>query len=475
MIRLLPTRIIVENYEIGDVPSLEKRLSVWDKNTFSYSFSAFLYDGDTKELILPRGFNLMELQKFFPMRKFMDETNNVSEQLPVNFSLKAPPKDDVQTGAISFLINESLKQKFLSLPTGRGKTYCSIHYVFKTKKRPLVFVDQENLMEQWKNAILKFTNVTDDEIFFISGKSSIAKLKKMSKSERANIKWFIAIHRTIASYIESEGTKELNDLFTLLGIGVKIYDEAHVEFKNTFFVDGITDIESIYITATPSRSDPIENTVYRRMYETVPMFRLEDDEIENYHNIIIVEYNSKPSLEDKARMKNQYGFNTNEWCKYILQEDNYILLTTIIAEILEKINKNHDRKTAMLFHTNEGIEKLFVDFEEEFPNLEIGKFNSSIKDKKKRMEEWNKDIILTTDKSFGKAIDVANLQIVIDTIPYGSEVVTKQTIGRLRKIDDKEVFYVILVDVGFDSCKKQLKQKINIYNKLAKKIFKISY
>jgi superfamily II DNA or RNA helicase len=472
LITVYPTKIVLGNYEENSSPKLEKGLSVWDKTLFRYSFSAFLYDDETRDLIIPGGFDFGYLTKLFPRDQYVNKKQEVNPYNKVKFSLKYPARDMIQTEAIKFLTDTKNPQKFLCLPTGKGKTYCSIHYVFKSMKLPIVLVDQENLMEQWKKSILHFTSVKEEEIFLISGKDSILKLMKMTKKELSKYKWFIAIHRTLNNYLENN-YEDIDKLFNHLGIGVKLYDEAHVEFKNIFLIDSLTNTESIYITATPSRSDPIEDNVYQKIFKDVPMFKLDDDVLERYHNVIIAKYNSKPSLDDQAKMKGKYGFDVNKWCSYILQDGKYEDFANNIIAVYNKINKNRDKKTALLFHTMEGNGILQEDLKNEFSNIQIGRFDSSIKNKDKRLKEWEKDLVITTDASFGKAIDVKDLMIVIDTVPFGSKVMTEQMLGRLREIKGKEVFYVSFIDVGFESCRNQLKQRKNIYNKKAKNIYEL--
>jgi superfamily II DNA or RNA helicase len=472
MITVYPTKIIINDYDENSVPKLEKSLSVWDKTIFKYVFSAFLYDEDNKDLIIPGGYNLAYLMKLFPRDEYINKRREVNPYNEVTFSLKFPARDSIQQDAIKFLMKTNNPQKFLCLPTGKGKTYCSIHYVFKSKKLPITFVDQENLMEQWKKSILHFTSIKEEQIYLISGRSSIDKLMKMTKKELSKYKWFIAIHRTINNYLE-EDFDNVGKLFDKLGIGVKLYDEAHVEYQNIFLVDSLTNTESIYITATPSRSNPIEDNVYQKIFKDVPMFKVDDELLERYHNVIIVKYNSKPSLDDQAKMKSKYGFDVNKWCSYILQDGKYEDFANMIISVLNKINKNKDKKTALLFHTMEGNAILQDDLQNEFKDIQVGRFDSSIKNKDKRMKEWEKNIIVTTDMSFGKAIDVKELMIVLDTVPFGSKVMTEQMLGRLREIEGKEVYYVAFIDVGFESCRNQLKQRRNIYNKKARKIIEL--
>jgi superfamily II DNA or RNA helicase len=475
MITLHPTKIVVHDYERGDKEALEKALSVWDITRFEYKFSAFMIDEVKNELILPRGIDKDLFNKYFSKHRTKDKSRKVNPWREVEFSLKSGMRDNLQREAIDFLVNNNSSQKYLCLPTGTGKTYCSIHYVYRTRKLPMVFVDSLNLIEQWKNSVLQFTTIKEDEIYIIRGKESLEKLEKMDEEELSKYRWFIAIHKTIASYMDRD-LKNPDKLLTKLGIGTKLYDEAHVEYKNTFYFDCVTNTESIYITATPSRSNHLENVVYQRMFKSVPRHNAVQDSSENYHNVILVNYNSKPSIEEEASMKNKHGFDTKKWCSYIIdKEDNFVLFTDILLEIINRMNKNRDKKIFILFHTIAGIDALYKLLKEEFPDLEVGRFDSTIKNKDKRFLELKKDIVLSTEKSFGKAIDVEGLDVLINTVSFGSKVVAEQTLGRLRKKNDAEVWYIDFSDNGFKSIKNQFVQRRPVFNKKAKKIYKLDY
>lgn len=469
MITVYPTKIVIDNYVEGSVPKLERSLSVFDKTIYQYTFSGYFVDEDTNQIIIPGGYRLQKLMELFPRDQFIDKRLEVNPYREVSFSLRFPPRDDLQKDAINFLQINS-KQKFLCLPTGKGKTYCSIHYVFKSKKTPMVFVDQENLLEQWKDSILNFTTVKEEEIFIIKGKDSINKLLKMTKKEVSKYKWFITIHRTISKFLD-EDFLNMEKLFNHLGIGVKLYDEAHVEMKNIVYVDSLTNTESVYITATPKRSDPIENYVYGNIFHEVPKHIVVDDE--RYHNVIIVKYNSNPSLEDQENMINRYGFDANKWSKYILQDGKFENFYSMILKLINDVNGSRTKKLALLFHTMEGNGLLHESLVEDLPDMSIGRYDSSIKNKATKESQVDKDLFVTTDKTFGKAIDVKDLSVLINTVPFGSEVMSEQMLGRLRRLNGKEVYYIDCIDVGFERCRKQLNKRRNIYNKIGKKLYEI--
>lgn len=475
-IEFLPTKIIIHDYEIESCKKLENSLSVYNPIYFRYDFRAFFYDENKKELIIPGSFNKDYLKKLLPDYHFINKKFNTNPFKEVKFSLKFPPRNDLQKEAIKQLIRTKNTQKYLVLETGAGKTYCAINYVFHTHKLPILFVDQEKILNQWIDRIKYFTDITDKQIYVIKGKHSIEKLLKMTNKELSNFKWFVSIHRTINSYMnENDKFEKLDILFSKLGIGLKIFDEAHVEYESIFYIDSMTNTESLYLSATPDRSNKNENKVYQNMFKYCSFINITSND--KYHNVIICKYNTNPSIEKEIEFKTKYGFDANKWCNYILHTEKYDyyfkILTNLIRTFYKK-NKKFNHKIAIVFHTLDGISILYNDFKNEFPELTIGRLDSSIKTKEEKEIECNKNIFFTTDKSFGKAMDIKDLDIIINSVPFSSKVVTRQMMGRLRKLKDKKVFFIDLVDIGFTSCKNQLKQKKIIYNKDAKNIYEIN-
>ena len=485
MIEIYHSKIVITDYfDSSLLENLKKNLSVWDPVTFSYTFKAYKENLEEKTLTIPSGYNLDKL-----INELDNENLNFTivnkkprrKRLNKKISLKFQPKNDLQKKAIEFLLKRNDlncigTQKFLCLNTGDGKTYCSINYLVKSKEIPIIFVDQENLLNQWKESILKFTDVSESEIFIISGSNSIEKIFSMNDDEINNIKFFIAIHRTISNLLNDIVT--FNEFFNKINTTIKVYDEAHVEMINIFNIDCNLNLPSLYITATPSRSNFRENYVYGRMIENIPMYKTPKYYTEKYVNVIIYKINSHPSLAVQGKMKTKYGFNANQFSKY-METDKFNVFNKEIARILFGIimgNNKITRKTALIFQMNSTLEKFYKSFNHVISNHNLnyttGILNSKTKeDKEKVLNE--KDIIFTTSKSFGKALDVKDLECIINLVPSSSNTITEQTLGRLRYLENKEVFYFDFIDIGFENCKNQLFYRKKIYNKKAKEIKEI--
>lgn len=474
-----PTKIVILNCNLEDenIKKLIKALSVWDSVYFKYSLTAYFYDEYKKELTIPGGFSRNKLLEIIPDIKLMDCTDKKIKKRTLGaVSMKFPPRNDLQVRAIDFLIGNTdyssgLTQKMLSLNTGEGKTYCAINYVVKTKNIPMIFVDQDSLGKQWVDSIKNFTNVEEDQIYFISGVSSINKLMKMTKKDLNKIKFFIAIHRTIKAHMD-KNDENLTTLFSQLGIGVKIFDEAHLEFINTFSIDCKTNTESIYLTATPSRSNPVENYVYQRVFANVKKFssNFGSDKPKNYHNIMMVKMNTTPNAKEQAKMMSKYGFSTNAYFNFIESPEKMDYFYHRIKTILKNAYKSKMRKSAIILHTLSSVETITSKIKEDFPDLKICRFDSSVpKAERNKVLEEN-DIIVTTDMSFSKGIDVKGLDICINTVPIVSKPKNEQMLGRLRRLDDKEVWYFDFVDAGVPKIVDILKMKQKLYTSKAKSI-----
>lgn len=460
MITVKHTSIQIDNYELGSCPKLEKSLGVWDSGTHKYSWFAFDYNPDTQTLLIPGGYNIGYLRSLLPDKELKYDTKH-SILAPAIFSMLVQPKDERQEKSINFLVSrnefERLKndtQRMLCLKTGGGKTYCTINSLSKKRVRSIIMVDKDKLMKQWKDEITKFTSLHESDIYLIAGSSTITKILNSKKD--LNYKVFIASHKTLSSYANRNGWDKITELFNKIKVGVKVYDEAHVEFKNIFMIDAHTNVkDTFYLTATPGRSDRSENNVYENIFKTVKKHGLEEKFIENYHNIYYVSYNSNPTIPEQKRCMNKYGFNTNSFSDYVFNnEDNYNQYIEVIDRLL-KITLKSNNKTAVIVHKNDHLLQLRDTLQEMYPDLEIGTYSTVIKNAKDREKELDKKLILSTDKSLGKGVDIPGLQYLLMTVPTSSKIVTEQVLGRLRYIEGSKVFYFDITDVGFESCKNQ--------------------
>jgi len=192
---------------------------------------------------------------------------------------------------------------------------------------------------------------------------------------------------------------------------------------------------------------------------------------EKYHTVVLFPMDTKPSFDEKLSVKTKYGFNASRWAS-IVETTGYSIFWEAIAEIFEKFKLNErGKKVAIMLPTISLLKKVKGDLEKS-TKLSIGTFIGEVK-KEDRVNELSKDIILTNDKIFDKGIDVKDLEILINFVPFASIVKTEQIIGRLRYKEDKSSVLIDVTDFGYDECVKQFKLRRRFYKKKAKKIIEL--
>ena len=114
-------------------------------------------------------------------------------------------------------------------------------------------------ISQWKKNVLEYTNIKDDEIYILNGSRSIVQLAR-GDIDLNNIKFIMSTHATIQSFAAKHGWESIAALFASIRVGLKIYDEAHLNFDNMCMIDSFSNtFRTLYLTATPARSDYGEN------------------------------------------------------------------------------------------------------------------------------------------------------------------------------------------------------------------------
>lgn len=471
MIEVGRNSIVVRNIDTGsaEFKKAQSIFSLYDKVQFKYTFNVYtIIDND---MYFPTTVTSMALQQIFPKKDITFNYKTTSKSRKIEYVMKNQPRNELQKSALEFLLkmkrDADNRSRFLSLETGSGKTYITINAISQFKKCAMIIIDTLDLAEQWKREFLNHTNLKDSDIEILSGKDSV---DKAIKSPSAKV--YIALHRTLGNLL-SEDRNALNSLMNKLQIGVRVFDESHVNFGNICKINSLSNVEyTIYLTATPSRSNFNDNSLYGKVFKNVPYFNGKELSAEKYHTVVLYHMNSHPDLDTKLSVRTKYGFSAAKWSSYIEEEGFQNFLETV-EEIFEKFSlEKRGKKVAIMLPTINLIKKLKSNLEITHPDLEIGEFIGEIK-KNQRIKELSKRVILTNDKIFDKGIDVSDLEILINFVPFGSIVKTEQIIGRLRYHEGMSSVLIDVTDNGFDECVKQFKLRRRFYKKKAKKIIEI--
>ena len=444
------THIEIPNYTLGMLPYLERNLQTYGpfKNKIDVGL---YYDKEKSILYIPRS-----MQPNILNQLEIELSDDIIEYATFRADVFRKPKDSFQERSIEFLVGDggfSLSRKssqvVLSAPPGSGKTYCAVHAIARYGIRSMVICHRKKILTQWMEEILTSTDIQPDDILFLdSTKCDRIIDNKHIVSE--DLKVILVTQQTIASFAKKHGWNKLNLLLSNLQIGIKVIDEAHRHFRNTFFIDTYANLKkSIYLTATFKRSAYGENKVFQNAYAIAPKFGFERIKETRRHIVYIeVRFNSYPDTNTTLSMYNGLGFFDK--MKYTEYQNNKDYIANAIIILMKKYFSKHDGRYLILSATKESNKYYKKIMDENFPNLNSCVYNSDISDDDKRYAMDNAEVICSTPSSLGEGTNMKHLRFLFMTNAFASEIDSFQNPSRLREYaPDKNCFYIEFIDEGF--------------------------
>lgn len=463
-VHLMRNRIVVKGYVSEKCPGwLPNHLRVFDSKTKRYdkdkTYSYQLPNGD---IIFPRTTETRHIvQKLnsqgYEVEGIYDETNddviefrNFKDRIELKDHIR--PKSQFQVEGIDFLtkgLHTNVHYRLLSLPTGDGKTFCALAAMCIYGRKTLIVANQ--LSSQWVGEIFDKTTANYKRIYEI--KDGIDSLEKLMKPnvhpESYDI--FVASLKTLINAVPSGMYLEFCEKF---GIGLKIVDEIHLATYSNVYLDMMAPIqETLYLSATPARSNPAEDWCLHKAFANLPQYGQEVKAFKmKYLNTIYVFYDTHPKYYEIKECQNWYGFQTKKFATHILSKpQNRDMIRDILRWAIETTLPaiGEDEKIVIILELKEHIKSMQGWLANEFPGVKVGDYSSNV-DKNIKQNMLRSKIILTTENSFGTGADLNNtLRVLINTTSFNSKVTAEQLPGRLRNIPGRKVYYIDLVDKGF--------------------------
>jgi len=240
---LIPKSLQYDSAYIQVKEELERRVKSY--NTSNYVFYVFYIESE-KFLLIPRNF---PIRTYF-WNLILDDQSH--EGHPINIEHNITPRSKSQKNAINYLMNN--ESGILQLDPGVGKTIISIYMIAERKVRSLILVHRDPLAEQWKNRLLQFTNLKENDIARLTSATFKEDLKKSI---------VIATTQTFLSLLKRR-RKEFLIALDKANVGVFVADEVHTSVGAPTFSECSIHIPSKYtygLSATPYRSDGNEDII----------------------------------------------------------------------------------------------------------------------------------------------------------------------------------------------------------------------
>lgn len=363
-----------------------------------------------------------------------------------------PEQEEVLNGPLAA---DMPRSKLANIQTGRGKTFLACANIADHRLRTAI-IARAGFLEQWEENLLKFFTFEPGGLLYIDSGSM---LRRVLTSKQEIVFDVALISNTllrnyIAEWESSSGKSPITpvppeEIFRKLKIGFRVIDEGHMDFHFNFKLDLYTKCRrSLTLSATFDSSDQFTNEMYEIAYPkreriTLPYVK--------YIDAFAVHYRIKE--HQKIRWRGAQGYNHNTF-EASLRQHKKILHSYLdmVGDIIQSrfVGRYAEGKKALVFFSSIWLCDYAASYyAKRFENFAVGSYCDG-RDKSILVES---DIIVSTDRSAGTAIDIPGLFVNILTIAINSRQLNEQILGRTRELlmfpgEYPEFYFLICDDIS---------------------------
>lgn len=465
-------------YVKDDYPVIEKDYTAVDK--FSGGEFPCGYMIEDGKLYLPRGTHIAKIERICDVKaKYILESDPSEKMNRQHYSL-FDPRDELQEESIKFLKGPD-HQLGLTLTTGKGKTFTVAYASTELGLRTIIITPNEALKQQWIATYHKMFDYRPRDLMNIAGSNIMDGI--MEDMYDLPEVYFVN-HQTLRSYLTSNNGYMLHKFFKKINVGIKVYDESHLEFANILLMDFFSNTDRTwYLTATFSRSDKTEAACFKRAFSSVNEFGYAQSLMVTQKHVIyhIVRINSHINPKDRSIAIPFSGMTAASYGKYAFFRDINQTAYNVILAIL-RILDNVEGKILIFVPLIDAVDDIVKKLKKDYPNKSVAAYHSKIsKDEKESAER--KDIIVSTIKSCGTGRDIKGLRAVICAEPIASKVQAEQLFGRIRpyKVTNKkgeeelkDTYFFDIIDVCLHPINYWWRARFKKYEALAKEVVELN-
>lgn len=462
------THMQLSPYNLHDYPILEKMYIA----TASFTQQEFAcgYMIEDGKLYLPRGTPVSKVEHLTGV-KAVYKQSDAWDKMSRKFYPVYKPRDQLQKDSIEFLTQESNPQLGLNLKTGLGKTFVCAYASTELMDKTIVITPHTGLKTQWIDTYFKMFDYRSKHMINIESGNIMNAIMDDSIGHMYEADVYFVNHATLRNFMTERGGYMLHKFFKKIKVGIKIYDEAHMEFSNILLIDKFSNVNRTwYLTATFGRSDKTEMKCYQRAFNSVTTFgEVESQQAVEKHVIYhIANINSRISVLDRGQVMSWSGMTTISYGKYAFQRDLNQTAYNAIRYLLNLL-ENVEGKILIFVPLIEVVDDI-VNKLRRIQDKSVAAYHSKIpKDEKE--DALKKDIIVSTIKSCGTGKDIKGLRALICCEPIASKILAEQLVGRLRPYaKDKPTYFFDVVDISIPSCNWWLRARMNKIETLVKEV-----
>lgn len=394
-----------------------------------------IYRESCKKLYVPRFYGI---QQFGQPKEI-----KIGNGRDINIEFKASLRD-YQVNIINAFLEESKKSGcgLLDIHCGAGKTVMGLNIISRLKKKTLIIVHKEFLLNQWIERIEQF--LPDAKIGKIQG--------KIIDIEGKDI---------VIGMLQSLSMKEYSDISFDKEFGLTIIDECH-HISAEVFCRSLFKIVTKYmlgLSATMNRKDGL--TKVFKMFIGDVVYQLKNT---TKHDVLVktIQYkNSDPDFSETVynfKGQTHYSIMIRKLCEFNHR-------TEFILNVLQDIIKEGNQNQIMILAHNRSLLTYFHDAIQSRNIASVGYYVGGMKEKALKETE-NKKIVIATYAMAEEGLDIKGLSCLIMATPKTD---ITQAVGRILRIKHDEPLVVDIVD-QHDIFQKQYMKRRRFYTKSKYKI-----
>ena len=380
---------------------------------------------------------------------------------------------DYQKEYVDILTDETKPNMLLvDMATGGGKGFCLAQSMLKWNMRTAILLIPAYI-EKWILEFQKYFSIQQEEILVIQGGDSIRQIFS-TPSEELKYKIVIISLRTLMNFIQEyqEGDNSYggtpDELLTHLGVGLLATDETHQHYYSVYMA--LLYLNTKRLIAMSATLETNKKDI-QRLYDIVfPTTKKLSGIYDPGKHVTVVaidhNYQSIRHLKFKRTMGYDHKFLEQNILKRTILLRSY---TEMVAYYIDKRDPKSDlRDKAMIFFaTVDMCTYMTAQLRDMYPDLDIRRYVGE--DPYENVIE--PDIVIGTPGGMSTGIDIPGLITVINTVAMISSQQNIQTLGRLRKRPNRELYFCYFYTTQLRSHK----ERRNLYYSRAKHMAIESY
>jgi hypothetical protein len=339
---------------------------------------------------------------------------------------------------------------------------------------------RDNLRGQWLNSLYKMNGLSSKEVHEISSSEELYAIAHNQHVFDYDV--YLMTHATFRAGMKRiNSIKQASNITKNLGIGMKIIDEAHLEFRDTVLMDFVFNVQrNLYLTATDGRSSKDENSIFRHVFAHTTFYKPSSLLTSNgpskwvEYNIVEINTHVNPKLY-RFKIAGGKGMSTASYGKWVIQHDKKQTHFKVIRDLLKDMFTKDPQSKVLVFlplidlctECAYFLSKS-LDYDESFEySLNIKTINSKNTPLENERNQ-RADVIVTTVASCGTGKDIPGLTGIISCSPWVSTLTSRQVWGRIR-FNGKLGHYYDIYDTSVPMDKYWLKSRSKMLKSLATK------